>query len=151
MDKERFGRRMVELLPKLIRGFARQESNYLSRGKITLPQLWALEYLSRKGEGTPMSELARFLGTSRPAATGLTDRLIGQSLVRREHDRKDRRVVHVAITAKGRGIISHIWEQKRKTITRVFGQIPSSDRAQYLATLERVVHILGERETKKRS
>lgn len=145
MQIESFGRRMIELLPQLIRGFARRESNYLSRGRITLPQLWALETLSRKKGGSPMHELARFLSVSRPAATGLIDRLIAQGLVRREGDVKDRRVVRVSITAKGQRIITHIWNQKRRMITEVFGRISSKERFQYLSTVQKVVRILSEK------
>ena len=141
MDIEPFGSKMIELLPQLIRGLARYEHNDLSRGKITLPQLWVLEYLSRHG-ASPMNALAQFLKISRPAATGLIDRLITQGLVKREGDKKDRRVVQVTLTAKGKQAITHIWEEKRRTIVRVFGQISPSDRTQYIAILERVVHNL---------
>ena len=144
MDVESFGRRMIELMPHLVRGFARHESNYLSRGEITLPQLWAMEHLSRQPEGSPMHALAKFLHVSRPAATGLINRLIAQRLVRRAHDVvADRRIVRVAITAKGQQILDNIWEQKRRMIVDVFGQISPRDRAQYLSTLERVVSILS--------
>jgi len=128
MELEQFGNRMVELLPKLMRGVTQQEHNYLSRGKITLPQLWVLGYLSRQKVLTPMNVLAKSLGISRPAATGLVDRLISQGLVRREGDKKDRRIVRVAITARGEVIISDIWEQKRKTVMKVFGQISAEER-----------------------
>ena len=138
MEVEQFGSRMIELLPRLIRGLAQHEHNYLSRGEITLPQLWALEYLSRHGS-SPMNHIAQFLKISKPAATGLIDRLIAQGLVRREGDKRDRRVVLVAITAKGRKIIANIWEQKRNTIVKVFGQISPSDRTQYITILEQVV------------
>ena len=139
---ERFGRRLIELLPQLTRGFARHESNYLSTGKITLPQLWALEYLSRH-KNCPMNELARFLNVSKPAATGLIDRLISQQLVRREGDSQDRRIIRIQITAKGATIVKNIWDQKRRLIVAVFGRIHPKDRAQYLATLEQVVEILS--------
>ena len=141
MEIERFGQRMITLLPQMIRGFARRESNYLSRGKITLPQLWVLEHLSRQTD-CPMNELAGFLRISRPAATGLIDRLIVQGLVSRKGDPRDRRIVRVNLTAKGRRILANIWEQKRRMLIDVFGQISPQDRAQYLATLERVVQIL---------
>lgn len=149
MDLERFGQRMVTLLPQMIRGFARRESNYLSRGKITLPQLWVLEHLSRT-ENCPMNELARFLGITRPAATGLVDRLIAQGLVRRGEDPRDRRVVRVELTAKGHGVLANIWQQKRRMLVDLFGRISAADRAQYLATLERVVTLLSEPPAGKR-
>ena len=149
MDIEAFGRRLIDLLPQLIRGFARREHNALSRGAITLPQLWALEYLARQGSGTPMNELARWMGVTRPAATGLIDRLIAQGLAQRRGDSQDRRVVRVAITGKGRRILLTIWEQKRRMIVEVFGRIAATDRVQYLTTLERVVSMLSEPSHKK--
>ncbi len=143
INTERFGQRMITLLPQLIRGFARRESNYLSRGKITLPQLWVMEHLTRRKD-CPMNELASFLRISRPSATGLVDRLIAQGLVAREGDRKDRRVVRVNLTPKGRKILTNIWEQKRRMLVDVFGRISAQDRARYLAILERVVEVLSE-------
>ena len=146
MDAEQFGDRMIELLPQLIRGLAQYEHNYLSRGEITLPQLWVLEYLSRQGD-SPMNRLAQFLKISRPAATGLVDRLIVQRLVRREGDREDRRVVRITITPKGKQTIASIWGQKRRTIVKAFGQISPQDRAQYITILERVVSNLTQQQT----
>ena len=145
MNTEQFGAKMIELLPQLIRGLAQYEHNYLSRGKITLPQLWVLEYLSRQGS-SPMNHLARFLKVSRPATTGLVDRLILQGLVKREEDKSDRRVVRVTVTPKGRKIIANIWEQKRRTFVRAFGQISPQDRAQYITTLEQVASNLTQRQ-----
>jgi len=142
MDIDLFGQRMIALLPRMLRGFARRESNYLSRGKITLPQMGALEYLCARRE-SPMNELARHLGVTRPAATGLADRLIAQGLVSRQGDRSDRRVVRINLTPKGRRVLDNIWNQKRRMIQEVFGQLSPADRTQYLATLERVVEILS--------
>lgn len=143
MRTESFSRRMITLLPQLIRGISRYESNSLSRGEITLPQLWALEYLAQH-DGCPMHELARALAVSRPAATGLVNRLTAQRLVTRAHDTADRRLVLLSITAKGDRIRRNIWEQKRRAIARVFGSLPATDRAQYLAILERVAQRLSQ-------
>ena len=141
MNVEEFSKRMIELMPQCIRGFSRHEYNYLSRGEITLPQLWVLEYLSREG-GCLMSELAKCLKISRPAATGLIDRLISQGLVRRENLEDDRRTIKVSITPKGKKIVANIWEQKRRTLIKVFSQLSARDRKQHLLILERVVNIL---------
>ena len=66
-----------------------------------MPQLWTLEYLSRE-EGPLMREIADCLGVSRPAATGIVDRLIVQGLATREDVPHDRREVRVIITNKGK-------------------------------------------------
>jgi DNA-binding MarR family transcriptional regulator len=98
LSAEQFAGRMVELLPRMLRGFARRESNYLSRGKISIPQLSVLEMLSRQRD-CPMNELARALGVTRPAAAGVVDRLIAQGLASRRGDSEDRRVIGVNLTA----------------------------------------------------
>lgn len=141
-DVQSFASRMVELLPQMLREIARRESNYFSRGKISVPQLSVLGHLSRRGD-CPMHELARVLGVTRPAATGLVDRLIAQGLASRHGDPRDRRVIRVNLTPKGRKVYSTIWEQKKRVITQVFGRLPAADRAHYLATLEKVVRILS--------
>lgn len=146
MDIEPFAQRMVELMPQLLRGMSRHEHNSFTRGEISLPQLSAMECLARQGP-FPMHELAQMLDISRPAATGLIARLIAQQLVKREHDAKDRRVVRVSITPKGKQMLNNIWAQKRRTLTRVFGQIVPHERAQYLRTLEQVVEILMQPQT----
>lgn len=137
---------MIVLLPQLMRGFARRESNPLSRGKITLPQLWALEYIADH-PGCPTNELARFLKISRPAATGLTDRLVAQGWVRRVDDARDRRMIRLEITAKGRQLFQSVWNEKKKELMRVFGHLSAQERGRYIATLEKVVEILS-RETR---
>lgn len=142
MDIDRFGDRMIELLPQMIRGFAQRETNALARGKITLPQLWVLEHLSRR-EGCPMNELARLLRVSRPAVTGMADRMIAQGLISRQDDPKDRRIVRVRLTGKGHRILRTIWDQKRRMLVDVFGRIAPGRREQYLGTLEQVVQILN--------
>ena len=143
MNIDLFGQRFIELLPTVIRGFARRESNYLSRGKITLPQFGVLELLSRHRQ-LPMNELARELGVSRPAATGLVDRLLAQGLVGRRGDTQDRRVIQAALTARGKRVLANIWSQKRRMVQQVFGRIPPTNRAQYLSIFEQVAKILQE-------
>lgn len=89
-----------------------------------------------------MNELARFLRVSRPAVTGMADRMIAQGLISRQHDPKDRRIVRVRLTAKGHQILKTIWDQKRRMLVDVFGKIAVVRREQYLGTLEEVVRIL---------
>lgn len=133
---------MIVLLPQLMRGFARRESNPLSRGKITLPQLWALEYIADH-PGCPTNELAHFLKISRPAATGLTDRLVAQGWVRRVDDARDRRMIRLEITTKGRQLFQSVWNEKKKELMRVFGHLSAQERSRYIATLEKVASILS--------
>ena len=147
IDLQRFAERMVALIPQLMRGMSRHEHNSFTRGEITLPMLSAMECLAQRG-ACPMHEVAQFLDISRPAATGFISRLIRQQTVQREHDAKDRRIVRVTLTAKGRKMLKDIWGQKKRTLIDVFGQIAPAQRTQYLQTLEQVVGILAKQSKK---
>ena len=140
MNIEEFARRIIELTPRIIKGFARHEHSYLTRGEISLPQFWALDYLHRNGK-TKMKSLATHLSISPSATTGLTDRLLAQKLVARKNDLKDRRIVWIEVTSKGEDIICDIRRQKVRALMKVFGRISSDDRGNYLDILEKVAKI----------
>lgn len=141
MNIEQFAWRMIELMPQLVRGFAHHENNYLTQGKITLPQFWALDYLQRQGRSA-MSRVAQFLGISRPAMTGIIDRLISQELVARINDQHDRRIVWIEITAKGRNIIRKILAQKHRALVHIFSRLSATERMQHLRFIEKTLSIL---------
>ena len=142
---------MMEVLPRCRRDFFRYEHGYISRGKISMPQFDVLEYLSSRREPNGhrdaclMTELARSFHISKPAATGLIDRLVAQKLVDRLLSAKDRRVVKVRLTAKGRQAVSSVLERRRQNLVKIFAHISASDRRQYVRTLEQVVEILKQK------
>jgi DNA-binding MarR family transcriptional regulator len=68
---------------------------------LTLHQLHALHTVRAEGNCT-MGGLARRLHISLGAATGLVDRLIQQGLLERRPDAKDRRIVRLQLTERGR-------------------------------------------------
>ncbi len=72
------------------------------------------------------------------AATGLADRMIKNSLLKRARSIKDRRVVKIAITPKGRRVAKSVMQQRYKMIKRMFEKITPSDREKYLQILENV-------------
>jgi len=138
MNIKEFARRVIELSPQIIKSLVSYEHNDLTRGEITLPQFWALDYLVRDGK-SKMSVLAKHLRISPAATTGLIDRLIAQDLVVRKNDQYDRRIVWVELTSKGKNVISSIRKQRIKALIKVFGRISSKDRIYYLNILEKVV------------
>jgi len=138
LSLEAFADRATEIFPQLVRGMTRHENNYLTKGVITLPQVWALRYLSRQPE-CPMRELADFMKMGFSSVTGLVDRLVKQGLAVRRRTEKDRRVVFVEITAKGRKALKEILDQRRKTTLNLFESLTSEERSTYLCILEKLV------------
>jgi len=75
-------------------------SSELNKGNISFPQFFLLTYLSSE-EYLTMSDIAKKMGHSTAAATGLVDRLEKLSYVERVHGSEDRRKIMVRITTKG--------------------------------------------------
>ena len=75
-------------------------STELNKGNVSFPQFFLLAYLSSEDYLT-MSDIAKKMGHSTAAATGLVDRLENLSYVERLHAAEDRRKIMVRITAKG--------------------------------------------------
>ncbi len=80
-------------------------STELNKGNISFPQFFLLTYLSSE-EYLTMSDIAKKMGHSTAAATGLVDRLEKLSYVERVHAAEDRRKIMVRITAKGVELVS---------------------------------------------
>lgn len=71
---------------------------------ITGPQLWALNTIS-KNEGLPLGELSKKMYLGPSTITGLIDRLEKRGYVVRNRDQRDRRVVKILLTPKGKALI----------------------------------------------
>src|SRR5688500_7413418 len=81
------------------REFLLNLSKDLSRGNISFAQFYLMSYLGTSRDLT-MTDIARKMGHSTAAATGLVDRLEKLGYVERMHAADDRRKVLVKITTK---------------------------------------------------
>lgn len=88
-------------------------STKLNKGNVSFPQFFLLAYLSSE-EYLTMSDIAKKMGHSTAAATGLVDRLEKLGYVERVHAAEDRRKIMVRITQKGVELVSKM----RKEIAR---------------------------------
>ncbi len=77
----------------------------LNKGNVSFPQFFLLAYLSSE-EYLTMSDIAKKMGHSTAAATGLVDRLEKLGYVERVHAAEDRRKIMVRITQKGIELVS---------------------------------------------
>ncbi|MGJ8657303.1 MAG: MarR family winged helix-turn-helix transcriptional regulator [Akkermansiaceae bacterium] len=77
----------------------------LNKGNVSFPQFFLLTYLSSE-EYLTMSDIAKKMGHSTAAATGLVDRLEKLNYVERVHAAEDRRKIMVRITSHGVDLVS---------------------------------------------
>lgn len=137
-----FSKRLNELMPNLIREFNKRQKNPLAKGEITLPQLFVLNFLKIKGEAI-MTEIAAHMATTLSAATGMVGRLVQSKLLLRSRDEKDRRIVKITLTRKGKEIVESVEKERLLLIKAVFGRLSKEERQTYLEILEKVYKTLN--------
>lgn len=138
LNLEEFGDHVLKLFPQLLKEISRHESNYLTKGKISYPQFWALDYLLHHDQ-CKMNKLTKFMMVSFSTASGMVDRMVKSGLVVRIRGEEDRRTVLLSITTKGKNILKEVYAQKRKAMMGLFSSLSSRERAEYIGILEKLV------------
>jgi DNA-binding MarR family transcriptional regulator len=94
----------------------------LNRGNVSFPQFFLLAYLSSEDYLT-MSDIAKKMGHSTAAATGLVDRLEKLGYVERVHAAEDRRKIMVRITQKGIELVAHMRKEIASGLADMLGHM----------------------------
>lgn len=101
-------------------------STELNKGNVSFPQFFLLAYLSSE-EYLTMSDIAKKMGHSTAAATGLVDRLEKLGYVERVHAAEDRRKIMVRITNKG---VELVGKMRKEIATDLAGILSEMDEDQ---------------------
>ena len=115
-------------------------SKDLNAGKISYAQLFLLGSLDRTEDMT-MSEIARRMGHSTAAATGLVDRLQKLGYVDRVHAEEDRRKILVMITDKGRRVVRKMREGLASSLSKMLVDMDEEARETLPRTAGRVAEL----------
>ncbi len=97
-------------------------STSLNKGNVSFPQFFLLAYLASE-EYLTMSDIAKKMGHSTAAATGLVDRLEKLSYVERVHAAEDRRKIMVRITQKGVELVSKMRKEIASDLAGVLAEM----------------------------
>ena len=90
------------------------------------------------GGPLPMSKLADTLDVSVASATGIVSRMEERSLVEREHDDEDRRVVLVIPTETGLAVFRDMMDQRREHLVGLLSRLDDDDLQAFLRGLRAV-------------
>jgi DNA-binding MarR family transcriptional regulator len=107
------------------------------KGSLSLIHLHVLTVLEMGGP-LPMSKLADMLDVSVASATGIVSRMEERSLVEREHDDEDRRVVLVIPTETGLAVFRDMMEQRREHLVGLLSRLDDDDLQAFLRGLRAV-------------
>ena len=142
MSLTEFADSLNEIMPVLMREFARKQPAEVYKGKVTLPQIIVLQHLVSK-EPVNMTNIANFMQVSTAAATGIIDRLVKSGYVHRVFDQQDRRIIKIKITPKGLDLMKKLANERRKMVIHIFSKISDKDRQDYLRILIRIKEVLS--------
>ncbi|SFE74246.1 DNA-binding transcriptional regulator, MarR family [Paenibacillus catalpae] len=74
-----------------------------------------------------VSDIADILGLTSGAITGIADKLVAEGWISRERASNDRRVVYIALTAKGKEMMDDVFETQKETFSSFFNVLPEED------------------------
>ena len=109
---------------------------------ITLNQFFVLSLLARK-DSAVVGELARQMGTTPGSITAMTDRLIRAGLAVRENSQKDRRLVLIKLTPKGRELTERINRNTQAGMRRILRHIPDEKKQSFFSTLRDIINAIA--------
>jgi DNA-binding MarR family transcriptional regulator len=129
---------------KAIQDYSHEVSNKFG---ITGPQLWALKTISQN-ESLSLSELSKRMYLHPSTITGLIDRLEKKSYVERERDQKDRRVIYVQLTPKGRRIVKKAPNPIQGKMIYGLGKLRKEELSSIYDSVSKLVEIMEARSVK---
>ena len=122
---------LSHIILEMQRCFVLRLCKQLAPGNVSFPQFFLLAYLDRK-EVLTMSEIAKKMGHTTAAASGLVARLENLRYVVRSAARDDRRKVMVCITAKGSALVRRIREEMVGNLMKVLNHLTPDEQKAWL-------------------
>lgn len=112
-------------------------SKDLNRDNISYAQFFLMSYLATSKELT-MTDIARKMGHSTAAATGLVDRLEKLGYMERTHDVQDRRKVLVKVTPKGLELVSKLRDELQGRIAQAMHDTAAGDAQSFISNYRKL-------------
>ena len=133
--KEELAKEILEVFPSFIKKIHRGAVESLG---IPPSQMSAVMILSEKKLCT-LGELSKEMGVSAPTTTGIVDRLYQSGYVERVRSQKDRRIVNIALTRKGKNVTKKIYKIAMKKWRIISSILSIKDQETHIRILKKIV------------
>lgn len=137
MIEERLDR-LSALMTRMFRMMMRLTRIGCDEVELTAQQVQVLAVLEDAGPMT-IGELRAHSHAAQSSMSEMAGRLARQGLVKKQHDREDRRVVRVAITPKGRAMFEQRRREMRERNRRVLEALTPEEQERFLTAFETIV------------
>lgn len=111
--------------------------------KLSRQEGFAVNALGRSGPAT-MGALAEKLSSSMSALTAIIDRLVAQGIVLRERSDEDRRIVRIALTAKGISLYEEHLKTQLDLSRKMLSRLSTQEQDALLDILRKIVDGLSD-------
>jgi DNA-binding MarR family transcriptional regulator len=129
--------RLADIFTEMERSFVLSLSKKLARGNVSFPQYCLLGFLAQAGVLT-MSEVARRMGHTTAASTGLVDRLEKLGHVRRMHAKEDRRKILVEITDSGSTLVGEVRQDMVSNLLKMMEHLEPNEQKAWVQIYEKL-------------
>ncbi len=104
---------------------------------LTASQIKVLASFSEK-ENFKMTELAKTHNVSVSTMTSMIDRLINGDYVSRRNDNKDRRIVFVTLTQRGKKTVKELMKLRKQGLEKFLIELQPKERKEFIDSIEKV-------------
>ncbi len=108
---------------------------------LSLSKVQVLRLLNERGRQTS-SQLARFLGVSKPAVTQIVEAMVRSNLVVRRSNTQDRREVGLELTKDGKATYRAVRRKQRHLVRGAMRMLDARDATQWVDALQRIAGAL---------
>ncbi len=144
VPRTRYDLRILRGLRQIIRAIDIHSRKLAATHQITGPQLCCLMTIAENGP-TTATAVAQDVYLSASTVVGILDRLQEKGLVQRQRDSKDRRLVHVTVTEKGREMVANAPSPLQDKLAEALKDLPESEQTTIAHALERIVDLMEAR------
>mgnify|MGYP001048095940 CR=1 FL=1 len=124
---------MIQIMPVLQKRLLRMDLGGVTSG-LTRLHFAVMGILSRGSMN--VTDLAKSLIITKPQMTHLIDQLVGQSIVERRPDERDRRVINLSLTEQGRVLLDDVRRKVQENIRQALAGLTEDDLKAMYGALE---------------
>lgn len=129
-----------ELFETIFNVYKMMKKNYslFKETNLSMVQFHGLAYVF-ENPGCSLKELAERFSITNPSANDLVEKLVNLKLVKREDDKKDRRLIHLNLTNKGKKIMNKILKEKNNCFSMLIKKLSLEEKKQLLTILKKII------------
>ena len=116
-----------------------RETVTLERERLTMRDLHVLLFLANNPDRDTARDVAELRGLPKSQVSGAVDLLAERKLLERLPDRRDRRVVHLVLTAAGQALGGEARQIQSACIRTIFSPLTETEAEQFQALLEKLL------------